>query len=79
MDFDSISSALNNKKVIAHLDEKSPSFKIFGPAFIGKLVGRTKAQVGSFSKTVVSLTILGQEFLTYTIPVEDIRLLTELF
>ena len=79
MDFDSISSELNNKKVIAVLDEKSPSFKTLGPKFIGRLVGRTKIQCDSISKTVVvSLTILGQEFLTHTIPVEDIRFLAEL-
>jgi hypothetical protein len=78
MDFDSISSELNNKKVVAVLDEKSPSYKLFGPHFIGRLVGRTKAQCGAISKTVVSLTILSQEFLTHTIPVEDIRFLTEL-
>jgi hypothetical protein len=78
MDFDSISSELNNKKVVALLDEKSPSYKKFGPEFIGRLVGRTKKQYGSISQTVVSLTILSKEFLTHNIPVEDIRFLTEL-
>ena len=78
MDFDSISSELNNKKVVAVLDEKSPSFKIFGHKFIGRLVGRTKDQCNTISQTVVSLTILSHEFLTHTIPVEDIRQLTEL-
>ena len=77
IDFDSISLELNNKKVVAILDKESLSYKTFGPTFIGRLVGRTSKQCGSISKTVVSLTILSHEFLTYTIPVEDIRLILE--
>ena len=78
-DFESISLTLNNKKVVAVLDEKSLSYKTFGPTFMGRLVGRTRNQNGSISKTVVSLTILSHEFLTYTIPVKDIQLLLEMF
>jgi hypothetical protein len=78
IDFDFISSELNNKKVIALLDEQSPSYKILGPEFIGRLVGRTKKKCYSISKKVDSLTILSHEFLTHKIPVEDIRVLAEI-
>ncbi len=78
IDFDSISLELNNKKVLAVLDEKSVSYKTFGPEFMGRLVGRTRKQQGAISKTVVSLTILSHEFLTHTIPIEDIRFIIEM-
>jgi hypothetical protein len=78
IDFDSISSELNNKTIIAVLDDKSPSYKTFGPTFIGRLLGRTRKQRSSISKTVVSLTILSHEFLTHNIPVEDIRFIIEM-
>jgi hypothetical protein len=78
MDFDSISLELNNKKIIAVFDEKSLSYKTFGPEIMGRLVGRTRKQCGSISKTVVSLTILSHKFLTHNIPVEDIRFLIEM-
>ncbi len=78
MDFDSISLELNNKKVIAVLDEESTSYKILGPEFMGRLVGRTSKQRDSISKTVVSLTILTHEFSTHNIPVQDIRMLSEM-
>jgi hypothetical protein len=78
IDFDSISAELNNKRVIALLDEQSPSYKILGPEFIGRLVGRTKKKCYAVSKKVDSLTILSHEFLTHKIPVEDIRVLAEI-
>ncbi len=78
IDFDSISSELNNKKVIALFDEQSLSYKILGPEFIGRLVGRTKKKCYSVSKKVDSLTILSNEFLTHKIPVKDIKVFAEL-
>ncbi len=77
IDFNSISSELNNKKVIALLDEKSPSFLTYGPLFTGRLVGRTRDNCGSMTDTVVSLTILCHEYLTHTIPIEDIQAIIE--
>jgi hypothetical protein len=73
MDFEKISSALNNKNIIAYINEKSNSFKKFGPQFIGKLVGRTILKCDNVTMTVLSLTILTHEYLTYNIPCEDIH------
>jgi hypothetical protein len=72
MDFEIVSSDLNNKNIIAYINEKSNSFNQFGPQFIGKLVGRTVLKCDHFTRTVISLTILTHEYLTYTIPCEDI-------
>jgi hypothetical protein len=78
IDFDKISLDLNNKNIIAYIDNKSESFKEFGPEFIGRLVGRTIFKCGNISKTVISLTILTQKYLTYKIPCEDIQQITEI-
>jgi hypothetical protein len=78
MDFEKISLDLNNKNIIAYIDNKSNSFKKFGPEFIGRLVGRTIIKCDNISQTVFSLTILTHEYLTYKIPCEDISQITEI-
>ena len=79
MNFDEVSSDLNNKNVVAILDEQSDSFKKFGPKLIGKLVGRSKETGKNISKGVVSLTILAHDYLTYQIPCAEIKAISELF
>jgi putative effector of murein hydrolase LrgA (UPF0299 family) len=75
MDFEKTSFDLNNKNIIAYINEKSNSFIKYGPQFIGRLVGRTIER--HIPKTVVSLIILTHEYVTYNIPCEDIRTIAE--
>jgi hypothetical protein len=77
MDFEKISLELNNKNIVAHIDRKSSSFEKFGPRFMGRLVGRTIVKCDHITKTVISLTILSAEYLTYKIPCEDIQQISE--
>ena len=79
MDFIKASSELNNKKVVAVLAKDSESYKKFGPKFIGQLVGRTIDKSKGITSTVASLTILAHNYVTYQIPCEDIKAITELF
>jgi len=79
MDFIKASSELNNKKVVAVLEKDSESYKKFGPKFIGQLVGRSWDKSKDLTKTVVSLTILAHNYVTYQIPCDDIQGITELF
>ena len=77
MDFEKISPELNNKTVVAVLDEKSESYKKLGLKFIGRLVGRTKVKTGAIAQSVISITILTQDYITLTIPCTDIKSLSE--
>lgn len=79
MDLEILSEELNNKNVEATLQEQSDSHTKFGPKFIGRLVGRTREKCANLQFRVVALTILTTEFITYQIPVEDIRVIKELF
>ena len=79
MDFIKASSELNNKKVIAVFQKGSESYNRFGPRFIGKLVGRSWDKPRELTKTLVSLTILTHNYITYQIPCDDIQAITELF
>jgi hypothetical protein len=79
MDFKVKSEELNNKTVITVFEEESSSYKKFGPQFIGKLVGRTFDKSNGLTKTVVSLTILAHNYITYQIPCEDVQFISEIF
>ena len=79
MDLVETSSNLNNKQVVTILEKESSSYKKFGPEFIGRLVGRTLDKSKALAPTVLSLTILTQNYIAYVIPVEDIKMISELF
>lgn len=79
MDLIKASSDLNNKKVVAVFQKDSESYKKFGPRFIGQLVGRSWDKPRELTKTIVSLTILAHNYVTYQIPTEDIQAITEFF
>jgi hypothetical protein len=79
MNFDKISTDLVNKNILAVLDERSDSFKKFGPKLTGKLVGRSKECQSEFKNRIISLTILTHEYLTYQIPCTDIKVISEFF
>ena len=79
MDFITASSELNNKKIVAVFQKDSESYKRFGPRFIGQLVGRSWNNSKELTKTVVSLTILAQNYIAYQIPCEDIQAIAEIF
>ena len=79
MDLEKISEELNNKKVEAALEKESNLYRILGPKFIGRLVGRTRIKCGELQFKVVALTILTAEFITYQIPSEDILFIKEIF
>jgi hypothetical protein len=79
MDFKIKSEELNNKTVIAVFEQESNSYKKFGPQFIGRLVGRTFDKSNHLTKTVVSLTILAHNYITYQIPCEDVQFISEIF
>jgi hypothetical protein len=79
MDFNIKTEELNNKTVITVFEKESTSYKKFGPQFIGRLVGRTIDKSNGLTKTVVSLTILAQNFITYQIPCADVQFISEIF
>ncbi|HYG38349.1 MAG TPA: hypothetical protein VD908_07025 [Cytophagales bacterium] len=79
MDLEKLSEELNNKKVEAVLEKESNLYRILGPKFIGRLVGRTREKCGTLQYKVVALTILTAEYITYQIPTDDIIFIKEIF
>lgn len=76
MNFEKISDALNNKEVVVVLQGKS--FYKFGRTFAGRLVGRCKKGKG-LTVSIISFTILAKNYITYEIPVEDIKNISKIF
>jgi hypothetical protein len=79
MDLAETSTRLNNKFIVAVLAQGTESYNKFGPKFIGRLVGRTSKRSGALVTSVLSLTILAQNYIAHHIPTEHIKSISEAF
>jgi hypothetical protein len=77
MNFEELSSELNNKTVLTRLKKGSLSYLKYGEVLAGKLVGRTKVSTGNLGTTIASLTVLAGNYIAYQIPTQDIIDITE--
>jgi hypothetical protein len=77
MNFEKISTELNNKNVMTRLKKGSLSYLKYGEVFVGKLVGRSKDSTGKLGTSIVSLTVLAGNYIAYQIPTQDIIDMTE--
>ena len=79
MNFEELSTELNNKNVMTRLKKGSLSYLKYGEVFVGKLVGRTKDSTGKIGNSIASLTVLAGNYIAYQIPTQDIMDITETF
>ena len=77
MNFEEVTTELNNKTVMTRLKKGSLSYLKYGEVFVGKLVGRTKDSTGKIGNSIVSLTVLAGNYIAYQIPTQDIIEVTE--
>jgi hypothetical protein len=77
MNFEELTTELNNKPVMARLKKGSLSYLKYGEVFVGKLVGRTKDSSVKIGSSIVSLTVLTGNYIAYQIPTQDIIEMSE--